>query len=159
MRRSVHINTAGRFKSFAIRGVQSAMRDVENAGVGARCALNLSNTPKRALERGSLLADSALVDFVNTNHRVASRRPRPLRMECSFDLCPAFDTAGGAGQMRSIKVFHLTGDSLATVRFAGRSGIDGSKGDKVFGRVTLKRPLLCLRDDYFILRIRLRTGP
>ncbi|MEE9542763.1 MAG: selenocysteine-specific translation elongation factor [Thermodesulfobacteriota bacterium] len=138
--------------SVRVRGIQNTLMDVAKACVGTRAALNLSSTAKGALTRGSLLAKSSMVEFVNSNLKSASKRPLPLRMDCSFDLLPAFPSFKSAGSLKragNIKLFHLTGDSLATIRFSR----DSAAGDsRVCGRVTLASPLLCLRGDRFILR-------
>lgn len=49
-----------------------------------------------------------------------------------------------------MKLHHLTSDSLVTIQFADRK--EAHPGERLYGRVYLKRPLLVLRGDRFILR-------
>ncbi len=132
-----------------VRGIESTHHEVESAGAGARAALNLSNLPQGALGRGSTLGESSFVDYVSKSLKTSSPAQTPLKMDCSFEFLPSFDKSGVLKGKKRLKLFHLTGDSLVTVRFP-KDG--GGNGNSVHGRLTLQRPLLCLRGDRFILR-------
>ncbi|MBE9531808.1 MAG: selenocysteine-specific translation elongation factor [Proteobacteria bacterium] len=129
-----------------VRGIESTHQKVESAGAGSRCALNLTNASQGALKRGAILAETRLVDFVSDGLKLTSVKPAPMRMDCAFEFLSSIDESRIQKIMKkSLKLFHLTGESLASVRFPGKNDIS-------CGRLTLSSPLVCLRGDYVILR-------
>ena len=142
--------TAGRKPlKLRVRGIESSHREVESAGAGARAALNLSSLPQGALNRGTTLARSSFVDYVSESLKASGAKPVPLKMDCSFEFLPSFDKKAVLKGKKRLKLFHLTGDSLVTVRLSKESK---GTGLDFCGRFTLLTPLLCLRGDHFILR-------
>jgi selenocysteine-specific elongation factor len=124
-----------------VRGIQSLFFDVESASEGQRAALNLSGITHTEAKRGFVIADPALSAY----RAKAAPRGRQA-VDCAFEF---LDDREGPKDAALLKVHHLTGDSLATLRIPeGRAGHAGP----AYGRLLLKGPLLMMRGDRFILR-------
>ncbi len=118
-----------------VRGMQSLYADVEEAFAGQRAALNIAGVNHKDIKRGFMLASPDLFGLSGS---------KGLSMDCSFEFVKGISIKSG----QLLKVHHLTDESLATIRFSG----GGEAGEKTCGRLKMKKPLLALRGDRFILR-------
>lgn len=128
-----------------VRGIQSLFLNAENVSAGQRAALNLANVSHNDLKRGDLLASLELTPFAD-----AARTRRLHHVECSFEFLPSSDRQRVIRNRASLKVHHLTGESLCTLLLKDKK--DARPGVMAYGRLVLKKPLLMLRGDRFILR-------
>ncbi len=124
-----------------IRGIQSLYLDRETISSGERAALNISGVGHKEIMRGAVLISPELKPFIDS-----ASVEGPWHVDCFFE----FLSGAPVLSRSSLKVHHLTDESLATVRFFGRK--EAVKGERVMGRLTLNRPLLMLKGDRFILR-------
>lgn len=124
-----------------IRGIQSLYLERESVASGERAALNISGVGHADIKRGSVLVSPDLNPFVE-----AAALKGPWYIDAFFE----FLTGPPVKSRSRCKVYHLTSDSLATIQFFGAK--EAAKGDKVFGRLILDKPLLMLKGDRFILR-------
>ncbi|MBI5491594.1 MAG: selenocysteine-specific translation elongation factor [Deltaproteobacteria bacterium] len=120
-----------------VRGMQSLYREVDTASAGQRAALNISGVSHNEIRRGFTLASPELKDIALLKN---------LSLDCSFEFVEGAKVKKG----QLLKVHHLTDESLATIRFQNKKG--SAACGKVFGRLKLRKPLLALRGDRFILR-------
>lgn len=120
-----------------VRGMQSLYREVDEASAGQRAALNISGVDHKEIRRGFQLASPELKDIALLKN---------LSLDCSFEFVEGVKIKKG----QLLKVHHLTDESLATIRFQNKTG--AITGGKAFGRLKLRKPLLALRGDRFILR-------
>lgn len=122
-----------------VRGIQSLYLDAEEVSAGERAALNISNVAYGDIERGHMLVSPSLglfADYALTG--------RHLNVDCLFEFLPGSEPKERA----LLKVHHLTGETLAVVRL----GETMQSGRRRPGRLILKKPLLMLKGDRFILR-------
>ncbi len=134
-----------------IRGIQSLYLDTETVSEGQRAALNISGAGYGEIERGFMLTTPDL--SLCLDHAAYGRNGRPLHVDCLLELIsPKGTSADSPLKKRSlVKVHHLTDETLATLVIRPE-GEDLAKGEKVWGRLILKKPLLMLRGDRFIIR-------
>ena len=124
-----------------VRGIQSLYIERDSVSSGERAALNISGVGHRDISRGVVLVSPELKPFIES-----AGGSGPWHVDCFFEFL-----SGSPVRTRSVlKVHHLTDESLATVRFFGTK--EASGGVRVAGRLTLKKPLLMMRGDRFILR-------
>lgn len=123
-----------------VRGIQSLYLDVDEVSAGERAAVNLSNVAHSEIERGNMLASPSLELFAEY---ALSRRH--LNVDCLFEFLPGRTEPK---ERALLKVHHLTGETLAMIRLGGSAQSGGRRP----GRLILKKPLLMLRGDRFILR-------
>lgn len=120
-----------------VRGIQSLHLDADEARAGQRAALNISGISHRDVERGFMLVSSGpfqgLIRF--------ARAKGPFAIDAFFEFVPDYVLKPNA----ALKLHHLTMDSPCRVRLA-------NNGQGRFGRLFLKKPLLMLCNDRFILR-------
>ncbi|MFQ5465583.1 MAG: selenocysteine-specific translation elongation factor [Thermodesulfobacteriota bacterium] len=134
-----------------VRGIQSLYMDADRVTAGQRAAVNLSAVSHREVERGFVVASPALAGFA-----AFARRGETMKVDCVLDLLGGAKPGGRARARRPIrnhaelKVHHFTGEALARVVFPGRKLV--APGSRLPARLVLKRPLLMLRGDRFILR-------
>jgi len=121
-----------------VRGMQSLYLDAEEVSAGERAALNISNVAHSDIERGHMLVSPSLGPFVE----YALTR-RHFYVDCLFEFLPDSEPRDRA----LLKVHHLTGESLAVIRLG-----ELQSGHRCFGRLILKKPLLMLKGDRFVLR-------
>ncbi len=130
-----------------IRGMQSLYLPAESVSRGQRAALNLSGVSHDGIMRGFMLVSPEL--FASVEGSLSKERSY---YDCAFELLGKGRDAQGAARTRTkksvpVKVHHFTDEALGVVRFPeGASG-----GSRTFGRLMLKKPLLMLRGDRFIL--------
>ncbi len=131
-------------RSARARGIESMHMAADSVSRGERAAVNLSGLSRRDLCRGACLVEPALEPFL----------AMPPVVDCVFEFLERKEGARkGAAGVRSgglIKVHHHAGEALARIRFAG--GRRAGPGTRTRGRLFLKRPLLMMRGDAFILR-------
>ncbi len=125
-----------------VRGIQSMYLDAGAVRAGQRAALNISGVNYRDITRGFVLASPELSVFAKT--RAGTRV-----VDCLFEFTSSF-AGGRKARNRPFKVHHLTDETLAAVQLAGSD--EASPGAMVWGRLLLRKPLLMLRGDRFILR-------
>ena len=131
-----------------IRGIQSLYLSTESVSPGERAALNLSGASHDEIERGFMLVSPELFAFAEN----ALSKTRSY-YDCSFELLEKEPVAQSPARMKikksvPVKVHHFTDEALGVIRVP-----DGAAtGGKISGRLTLKKPLLMLRGDRFILQ-------
>ncbi len=126
------------------RGMESMHMAVESVSQGERAAVNLSGLARTELRRGACLMAVQLLPYIKM----------PPVVDCEFEFIGK-KTANkkGVSAVRNrglIKVHHYTGEALARIRFAGE--YPAAPGVRIPGRLFLRRPLLMMRGDAFILR-------
>lgn len=122
-------------KKVKIRGLQSHKEEVEEISVSQRAAVNLSGVPHNEIKRGDFLVSTAL-----TKGTIAA--------DVEFEFLNSMEKS--VKNYSTLKLHHLTGEVIARVRFAETD--KAGAGDKIFGRIKLKTPLVMLRNDRFVLR-------
>jgi len=123
-----------------VRSIQSTRLDAGSAAAGQRAALNISGVGHREMERGFVLAGPELAAFVPA-------RSRTRVVDCLFEFTSAFP-AGRNIRNRLFKLHHMTDETLVALQLSGRA----EPGQAAWGRLILRKPLLMLRGDRFILR-------
>lgn len=132
-----------------VRGLQSLHLEAEEVSVGQRAALNISGLKSKDIGRGSIIASLELSGF-------ASSARGPLNVDCSFEFLPNKGKWGSAVTdavkiFSILKVYHLTGETLARIILPDR--IDPALPcHRIRGRLVLRKPLMMMRGDRFILR-------
>jgi len=124
-----------------VRGIQSLYLDREKVSSGERAAVNVSAVSPSQISRGAVLVSPELKPFIES-----AAKAGPWHIDCFFE----FVSDAPVRSRLNLKVHHLTDESLATVRFFGKS--EAVRGERLAGRLTLKKPLLMLKGDRFILR-------
>lgn len=129
------------------RGIQSQHGERESASAGQRAAINLVGAGHKEAGRGTLACSPGLMPFVE-----AAKGQMQSFIDCEFDLLPAVQGVKPrpVRNRAVLKVYHLTGESLATVLLG--AGGEAAPGQKTVGALALKKPLLMMRGDRFILR-------
>lgn len=131
-----------------IRGIQSLYLDAETVSAGQRAALNISGASHMDIVRGFMLTDPEL--SICMDH---SQGGWPLHVDCLFESVGK--RGSGANRLiknRSmVKVHHMTDETVATLILRSGGGQPPDM-EKVWGRLILKKPLLMLRGDRFIIR-------
>ncbi|MFQ5735962.1 MAG: SelB C-terminal domain-containing protein, partial [Thermodesulfobacteriota bacterium] len=124
-----------------VRGIQSTHLDADTAYNGQRAALNISGVGHREIERGYVVTCPELAPF-------SKARGRARAVDCLFDFTALFP---GSRKIRNrlLKVHHLTDEALAVVRLAGG---EAGPGGRAWGRLLLRKPMLMLNGDRFIVR-------
>ncbi|MBI4948589.1 MAG: selenocysteine-specific translation elongation factor [Deltaproteobacteria bacterium] len=122
-----------------VRGIQSMHADADAVSAGERAALNIGGLNHREIGRGALLCSAGLKPFID-------RAAKGIVVDCSFEFLCDSKSKAPLKDRSIVKVHHLTDETLAVIRLAAVS--DG----KAFGRLILKKPLLMLRWDRFIIR-------
>lgn len=125
--------------SVKVRGIQSMHIDADAASRGERAALNISGLNHKEMERGALLCSASLKPFID-------RAKESLVVDCAFEFLMDARSKPPLKDRALVKIHHLTDETLAIIRFATISG------GKSYGRLVLKKPLLMLRGDRFIIR-------
>lgn len=134
-------------EALKVRGMESMHIKAEKVSAGERAAINLSGVSRKDLRRGACLMAPELEPYI---------RMAPV-IDCSFEFIGKTGKKGirkkGVAAFRDralIKVHHQTGEALARIRFLGRKSL--LPGETARGRLFLRRPLLMMRGDPFILR-------
>lgn len=127
-------------KPVKIRGLQSLHLDADTAFAGQRAALNLSGVSHASIERGAVVVSPELA---------ASVRHGAMRVDCLFEFRKGVNAATQIKPSKKLRLFHQTSEADVTLRLINDAA--GVK-DKAFGRLFLKKPLIMLRGDRFILR-------
>jgi len=122
-----------------VRGIQSMHMDAHAVSSGERAALNIGGLNHREIGRGALLCSAGLKPFMD-------RAAKGLIVDCSFEFLCDSKSKVPLKDRAIVKVHHLTDETLAVIRLVAVN--DG----KAFGRLILKKPLLMLRGDRFIIR-------
>ncbi|MBI5827016.1 MAG: selenocysteine-specific translation elongation factor [Deltaproteobacteria bacterium] len=130
-----------------IRGIQSLYLQAECVSRGQRAALNLSGVSYDEIGRGLMLVSPEL--FASVEGALSKARSY---YDCSFELLGKGGEAQTAPRTRTkksvpVKVHHFTDEALGVARFPEGA----AEGSKTSGRLMLKKPLLMLRGDRFIL--------
>ncbi len=128
-----------------VRGIQSLYLEADEVSAGERAALNLANISYGEIHRGFVIAAPELSLFAEK-----SRQRKHFNVDCFFEFLSR-GSGKGRPQVKNkalLKVHHLTDETLATIQLSGAKGPNGS----VSGRLILKKPLLMLKGDRFILR-------
>ncbi len=126
-----------------VRGIQSMHDEADSARAGQRAALNISGVNHRDVHRGCVLTAPELAPFSVSG----SRRGAARVVDCLFEFTSAF-VPSTRSRGRLLKVHHLTDETLAVVQLPGGA----APGGRAWGRLLLRKPLLMLRGDRFILR-------
>ncbi len=126
------------------RGLESMHIKADKVSAGERAAVNISGLSWKELKRGTCLMSEELEPFLSSVPEI----------DCTFTFIQKKDVmkkAPTAFRDRAlIKVHHHTGETLARIRFAGKKRV--LPGETISGRLILRRPLLMMRGDAFILR-------
>lgn len=125
-----------------VRGIQSTHIDTDIVRAGQRAALNISGAAHREIRRGFVLADPALEPF-------AKSKGRTRAVDCLFEFTGAFPVRKSL-RNRLFKLHHQTDETLAAIQLHAKD--EPVPGQKAWGRLILRKPLLMLRGDRFILR-------
>ncbi|MFQ5354529.1 MAG: SelB C-terminal domain-containing protein, partial [Thermodesulfobacteriota bacterium] len=127
-----------------VRGLESMHIPAEQVSAGERAAVNISGLSRKELRRGNCLMAPELEPFLSM---------APV-IDCDFEFIQKKGiTKKGSAAFRDrglIKVHHHTGETLARIRFVDRKKV--LPGEAARGRLYLRRPLLMMRGDAFILR-------
>jgi len=117
-----------------IRGIQVHNNAVDYAGVGDRCALNLSGVEKDDIERGDVVAHQGII--------------KPTRIVDAV----LYTVKGKEGISHNQRVHvHIgTKEVLARIRAIGAEEIPG--GSKGYVQLRFEEPVAVLREDRFIVR-------
>ncbi|MBI5344219.1 MAG: selenocysteine-specific translation elongation factor [Deltaproteobacteria bacterium] len=132
-----------------VRGLQSLHLEAGEVSVGQRAALNISGLKSKDVGRGSIIASLELSGF-------ASSARGPLNVDCSFEFIhnngkPGFAATDVVKNSGILKVYHLAGETLARIILPDR--IDPALPVRsIRGRLVLRKPLMMMRGDRFILR-------
>lgn len=130
--------------SVKVRGLESMHEAVDSVSAGERVALNLAGMGYKDIKRGFVLTSPEFKAFCGA----------PPVVDCFFEfLGDEKSQRKKLGRVRDrglIMVHHQTRDTLARIRLSGIKSAE--RGAGAFGRLVLKRPLLMLRGDPFILR-------
>lgn len=122
-----------------VRGIQSMHEEADSVATGERAALNITGVNHKEIGRGALLCSEGLKPFID-------RAREGLAVDCSFEFLMDAKSRAPLKDRSIVKIHHLTDETLAVIRLATiRDG-------KAFGRLVLKKPLLMLRGDRFIIR-------
>ncbi|MBI1911153.1 MAG: selenocysteine-specific translation elongation factor [Deltaproteobacteria bacterium] len=133
-------------QSVKVRGIQSLFLSTDSVSSGQRAAVNISGVNHKDIERGFLLSTPELKPFADNASLEGNRF-----VDCTFEFIKAEGRKAPVKNRSTLKVHHLTGETLAKVHFAG--GLkEAMPGEKISGRLIFKKPLLMLRGDRFILR-------
>ncbi|MBI5888425.1 MAG: selenocysteine-specific translation elongation factor [Deltaproteobacteria bacterium] len=138
-------------KEARVRGLQSLFMEADEVNAGERAAVNISGISHSGITRGCVLADPALSAF--------SSPANTRRVDCFFEFLKDAKIKNNA----ILTVHHFTQSVPATIRLKGGTpsgsrtplgSRTGRKADerRAFGRLILKKPMLMLRGDRFILR-------
>jgi selenocysteine-specific elongation factor len=128
-----------------IRGLESHHTKVDRVSAGERAAANVAGLSHNTVERGFILTAPDLSKYL-----------RSLRGSLRVDCVLEFTGSEGPSSFRSIKrgatlkLHHLTSARLVTIQFVNKK--EAAPGERLYGRIYMKRPLLVLRGDRFILR-------
>lgn len=122
-----------------VRGMQSMHMDADAVSSGERAALNIGGLSHKDIGRGALLCAEGLKPFID-------RAKESLVVDCSFEFLDDAKSKAPLKDRSIVKVHHLTDETLAIIRLTAVT--DG----KAYGRLILKKPLLMLRGDRFIIR-------
>lgn len=143
-----------------VRGLQSLHADVDEVSAGERAAINIAGAGHKDIERGNVLTSTELKGFSppafqseRTSQATVATTSARLRVDCFFDFLPETGPYRSFEPVRNnstLKVHHLADDSVVKIQFPGRKEV--LPGERVFGRLILRKPLLMLRGDRFILR-------
>ncbi|MEE8574485.1 MAG: selenocysteine-specific translation elongation factor, partial [Thermodesulfobacteriota bacterium] len=133
-----------------VRGLESLRRPVERVECGERAALNLKGVSHKDFTRGEVLATPELAGFARDSTSRLTRSGKGLSIDCAFEFSKVEAKAFPIKTGTELKLFHQTGSTVARIRFYKSKKT--SSGERVFGRLTLKEPLLVMRGDRFILR-------
>jgi selenocysteine-specific elongation factor len=131
-----------------IRGLESHHTKVESVSAGQRAAVNVTGLSHDTIERGFILTSPDLSKYVRT-------LGGSLRVDCVFEFTGS-QGYSKAPSLRPIKrgtilkLHHMANSSLATIQFADKK--EAVAGERLYGRLYMKKPLLALRGDRFILR-------
>ncbi len=131
-------------QSLKARGLESMHITAQKVSAGERAAINLSAVSCKELKRGTCLIAPELSPYVTM---------APV-IDCDFEFIAKKNALKKSSLLFKdrglIKVFHHTGETLARIRFAGIKQV--KPGERVTGRLFLRRPLLMMHGDAFILR-------
>ncbi|MBI5681890.1 MAG: selenocysteine-specific translation elongation factor [Deltaproteobacteria bacterium] len=119
-----------------IRGLQSHNRNLEEITAGQRAAVNLSGISHNEIKRGDFLVSA---DLTKTT----------LEADVEFEFLNSMEKP--VKNYTVLKLHHLTSETLARVVLGEAKG-EGQAGDKIFGKIKLKTPMVMMRNDRFILR-------
>jgi selenocysteine-specific elongation factor len=117
-----------------VRGIQVHNSNVESAGAGDRCALNLSGIDKDDMDRGDVAASPGII----TATRLADA---------------VLYTVKGKNDVLHNQRVHVhigTKEALARIKIIGGEKIPG--GSKGYIQLKFEKPVAVIRDDRFIIR-------
>lgn len=118
-----------------VRGLQTHRRSLDRAVPGSRTAVNISGIPAEAIRRGQVLTHPGTYQSTR-------------RFDARLRLLSAASTSLLHG--REVKVFVGTSETIGRVRLLGTDEL--APGQQGWLQVELHEPLVCMREDAFILR-------
>ncbi|MFZ3072342.1 MAG: selenocysteine-specific translation elongation factor [Thermodesulfobacteriota bacterium] len=118
-----------------IRGIESHHDKVERAGKGERAAINLGGVSHGAVKRGDMILG-------------ADCPPESIVFDCRVEALASMPYV--LTGRRRLKLYHFTDEAEAFLIPHARRGIGA--GETAFARVRLKKPLVVLKGDRFVLR-------
>jgi len=122
-------------KKGRIRGLQTHKKKEESALPGSRTAVNISGLSVEEISRGE--------SVVTPGHYLSTRR-----IDVFIRLLPAVSSPLKHGI--EVKVFAGTSETVALLRLIGTEALD--PGEKGWGQLELREPVMVVRGDRFILR-------
>ncbi len=117
-----------------VRGIQVHNKQVEQAIMGDRCALNLAGLDKSKVGRGSVVAEAGMVEPVNL-------------------VDAALTSIKDKEEIKHNQRVHVnigTKEVLARIRLIGADSIPS--GESGYGQIRFEEPVVALRGDKFIIR-------
>ncbi|MEK7313065.1 MAG: selenocysteine-specific translation elongation factor, partial [Deltaproteobacteria bacterium] len=118
-----------------VRGIESHHNKVERVGRGERAAINLQGVSFDAVKRGDMILG-------------ACYPPQSLVFDCRVESLASMPYV--LTGRRRLKLYHFTSEVEAFVIPHARRGIGA--GETAFARVRLKKALVILKGDRFVLR-------
>lgn len=118
-----------------IRNIQVYEENKKEAFSGQRCAINLSNV-KKEIKRG---------DVISTNRSLSLS----YMIDCKFYSVKNLNKDILNGQR--IRFLHGTSEVMGRIYILGKEKI--GKNSEVYVQIHLEKPILCLKDDRYVIRM------
>lgn len=129
-------------KPVRVRGIESLHTSVDEAGRGERAALNLAGISHSEIGRGEVAASQAIARYLRF-----ALEGKPQYVDALFEFVEGMGLGPGGKKRPQLRVHHLTSDASCRVSIKGVN-----KDGLATGRLILKKYLLMLRGDRFIIR-------
>lgn len=141
-------------KKVRVRGIESLHTAVDEAGRGERASLNLAGVSHSEIRRGEVAASTALARYLRFALHQGGGKPQYVDALFEFAGANVIEGAGASSKKNfQMRAHHLTEDASCRINLRGVNKNGGvEEGNPLAGRLMLKKPLLMLRGDRFIIR-------